>query len=150
MEAQKAGQGSLTRLVTWMVLILASAMGCVELYTWIQSPAQGTGEAPWADRSLLPGKWFEQLPLFGVPFSVKFVVCLALLVALLLFVRWWMRRPSMADTLVETEQEMKKVSWPTKQESFNAMWVVLLVTIVLTFTLWAFDGALHVILRLVF
>ncbi|HLF95421.1 MAG TPA: preprotein translocase subunit SecE [Planctomycetota bacterium] len=141
MEPQKAGQGTLTRLVAWMVLILAVALGCVELYAWIQSPA---------DESLVPGEWFRRLPVLAVPLSLKFLLCLMLFVGLLMVVRWAMRRPSMSTTLVETELEMKKVSWPTKQESFNAMWVVVFVTVVLTGTLAAFDGALHLILRFIF
>ena len=141
MEPQKAGQGSLTRLVTWMVLILAVALGCVELYAWIQSPA---------DESLVPGEWFRHLPFLAVPFSWKFLLCLVLFVGLLMFVRWSMRRPAMAVALVETELEMRKVSWPTKQESFNAMWVVVFVTVVLTATLAAFDGGLHLLLRFIF
>lgn len=141
MEPQKAGQGSLTRLVTWMVLILAVALGCVELYAWIQRPA---------DESLVPGAWFRHLPLLGVPFSLKFLLCLVLFVGLMMLVRWSMRRPAMALALVETELEMKKVSWPTKQESFNAMWVVVFVTVVLMATLAAFDGGLQLILRFIF
>jgi preprotein translocase SecE subunit len=141
MEPQKAGQGSLTRLVSWTVLILAVLLGCYELYTWIQTSG---------DRSLIPGQWFERLPILGIPFSWKFVVCVILCVGLLVFVRWLMRRPSTATTLTETELEMKKISWPTKQESLNAMWVVVFVTVVLTGTLAAFDGALHLILRFIF
>ncbi len=141
MEPQKAGQGSLTRLVTWMVLILAVALGCVELYAWIQSPT---------DQSLVPGGWFRRLPLVGVPFSLKFVICALLFVGLVMLVRWSMRRPAMAAALVETELEMKKVSWPTKQESLNAMWVVVFVTAVLTGVLALFDLGLHVLLRFIF
>jgi len=141
MEPQKAGQGSLTRLITWTVLILAVALGCRELYAWIQSPK---------DQPLVPGEWFRHLPLLAVPFSLKFLICLVLFVGLIFSVRWIMHRPSMATTLVETELEMKKISWPTRQESFNAMWVVVFVTLVLTVTLASFDGALHILLRFIF
>ena len=141
MEPQKAGQGSLTRLITWTVLILASALGCWELYTWIQSPK---------DKPLVPGEWFRHLPLLAVPLSWKLLLCLVLFIGLIIFVRWTMHGTTMSTTLVETELEMKKVSWPTKQESFNAMWVVVFVTIVLTVTLASFDGALHFLLKFIF
>lgn len=141
MEPQKAGQGSLTRLITWTVLILAVALGCRELYAWIQSPG---------DQPLVPGEWFRRLPIVSAPLSWKMLLCIIIGVGLLAFVRWTMRRPSMNTTLVETELEMKKISWPTRQESFNAMWVVVFVTVVLTTTLAAFDGALHLLLRLIF
>jgi preprotein translocase SecE subunit len=141
MEPQKAGQGTLTRLVTWIVLILAAMLGCYELYNWIQSSK---------DQALVPGEWFARLPLLGIPLSWKFLLCAAICVGLLFFVRWIMSRPSTNTTLTETELEMKKISWPTKRESLNAMWVVVFVTVVLTLTLAAFDGALHKILGLFF
>lgn len=141
MEPQKAGQGTLTRLVAWTVLILAVVLGCYELYTWIQTSG---------DRSLIPGEWFERLPVLGIPCSWKFLLCVAICAGLLMLVRWIMARPTTATTLTETELEMKKISWPTKQESLNAMWVVVFVTVVLTITLAAFDGALHLILSIFF
>jgi preprotein translocase subunit SecE len=126
-----------------MVLILAVALGCVELYVWL--PRRG-----WLDGALIPLQWFGKLPLVNVPLSIKFLLCLGLFVGLLALVRWTMSRPSTVATMIETELEMKKVSWPTRQESLNAMWVVVLVTVVLTATLASFDTALHLLLRFVF
>ena len=141
MEDYKAGQGSLTRLVTWMTLLGAVFLGCVEVYSWIYDPASA---------SLIPLEWFESLPFFGVPFNWQFIVCIVLFGALIWATRWFMHRPQTVDTLIETEQEMKKVSWPTKDESLNATWIVMLVTVVLTLSLWLFDGGLRIVLSLVF
>ncbi len=146
METYKAGQGSLTRLVTWTILILALCMGCVEIYSWIHRPASHSV----MDRSVVPLEWFRSLPVFGVPFSIKFAICLAVFVGLVWFLKWFMHRTTTVDTLIETEMELKKVSWPTREESYNATWVVLLVTVLLTMSLWAFDGALRLVLGLVF
>jgi preprotein translocase SecE subunit len=125
-----------------MVLIFVAALGCREVYAWWPSSSK--------DHALVSGRWFERLPLFGVPLSLKFLVCAVAFVGLMYLLRWWMRRPSTATTLVETELEMRKVSWPTKQESINAMWVVVFVTVVLTVMLGVFDLALTRLLKLVF
>jgi preprotein translocase SecE subunit len=42
----------------------------------------------------------------------------------LLVVRRYLQRPKTADLLIETEAEMKKVTWPTLQEVVNAAIVV--------------------------
>lgn len=139
MEAYKSGQGSLTRLAAAVFLLLALGMGCVELYSWIRNPR--------ADAPLVPGaELFADMPLFGGPLSWKFLLCAAVFVAGTVVLRRYMARPGTVDTLIETEQEMKKVSWPTRDESMNATWVVILVSLVLTFTLVLFDAALtHVL-----
>jgi len=141
MEDYKAGQGSLTRLVTWMIVIAAAFLGCVELYSWLPRMHEA---------SLVPLEWFRNLPVFGVPFSLQFVATVLVFVGLMWFVRWLMHRPQTVDTLIETELEMKKVSWPTRAESMNATWVVILVTLALTLSLWAFDAGLRLVFGLVF
>ena len=47
----------------------------------------------------------------------------------------WLERPKSADLLIETEQELRKVSWPTRDESINATGVVILVSVLLTVAL---------------
>ena len=142
MEAYKSGQGSLTRLTATVLMLLALVMGCRELYTWIQSPRQ--------DSPILPGELFRDMPVFGGPMSWKFLLCVAIFAVGLVLIRRYMGRPGTVDTLIETEQEMKKVSWPTRDESMNATWVVILVSVVLSFSLVLFDLVLTTLLRFVF
>jgi preprotein translocase SecE subunit len=52
--------------------------------------------------------------------------------------------------LIETELEMKKVSWPTGAEARNATWIVVLVTIILTASLAFFDIALVSVFKFFF
>ena len=141
MEAYKAGQGSLARLTTWVLILIALFLGCVELYSWIYDKSDG----PIIDLEV-----FRDLPLLGVPLSWKLLFCIALFFGLLWLVRRYLRRPSTVDTLIETELELKKVSWPTKDESMNATWVVVLVTVLMTVTLSVFDGLLGALFRMIF
>jgi len=141
MEQYKPAQGSFARLTASMGLILATFLGCRELYSWIQSKG---------DVSLLGGAAFQHLPLLGVPFSWKFLLCVAVFIGMVWLIRHWMTRPGTVDTLIETEMEMKKVSWPTKDESMNATWVVIFVTVLITFVLFAFDAVLQSAFKLIF
>ena len=141
MEAYKAGQGSLARLTTWVLILIALFLGCVELYSWIHDKTDGP---------IINLEVFRDLPLLGVPLSWKLLFCIALFFGLLWLVRRYLRRPSTVDTLIETELELKKVSWPTRDESMNATWVVVLVTVLMTVTLSVFDGLLGALFRMIF
>ncbi len=139
MGAYKAGQGSLARLSATLGLIITLLLGCVELYAWIQSPK---------DTALIPLAVFESLPLLRVPFSLQFVFCAALFIGGTWGIRRWLSRPATVDALIETESEMKKVSWPTPEESRNATVIVILVALVLTAALFMFDQVISRLLQL--
>ena len=47
-----------------------------------------------------------------------------------------------AELLIETEIEMRKVTWPTVTEVLGATLVVIVVTLILGFYLWALDIAM--------
>jgi preprotein translocase SecE subunit len=56
----------------------------------------------------------------------------------------------MVDLLIDTEQELKKVSWPSRLEVKNATLVVALVTFVMGFILFWADELLQHLLRFIF
>jgi len=142
MDTYKAGQGSLARLTTWVALLATVGLGCAELYSWIQDPKQ--------DTPLLPGELFRDLPFFGTKFSWKFLLCMVVFVGGIWFSRRIMARRDAVDALIETEQELKKVSWPTRDESINATGVVILVSLLLTITLFGFDLLFNRLFGLIF
>ena len=139
MEAYKAGQGSLACLSATLGLMITLLLGCVELYAWIQSPK---------DTSLIPLAAFEKLPLLNVPFSFQFLLCAGIFSLGPWGIRRWLSRPATANALIETESEMKKVSWPTYEESRNATVIVILVALVLTAALFFFDQVFAQLLQL--
>jgi preprotein translocase SecE subunit len=142
-ERYKPGQGSFARLTTNVAVLVTLFLGCVELYSWIQSPD---------DTSIIPGgaSVFEDLPLLGVPLSYKLLICVALFIGSFWLVRRWINKPAAVDALIETEMEMKKVSWPTMPEARTATWVVVLVTVLMTASLAFFDYALVTLFDFVF
>jgi preprotein translocase SecE subunit len=141
MEAYKSGQGSFARLSVNVAVLLALFLGCMELYSWIQDPA---------DTALVPGAVFSDLPLLGAPLSWKFLLCVGLFIGLWMLIRKWITKPAAVDALIETELEMKKVSWPTAPEARTATWVVIFVTVLLTLSLAFFDIALVSVFNFVF
>jgi preprotein translocase subunit SecE len=143
MESYKAGQGSLARLTTWVAVLIALALGCAELYTWIQDPIE--------DTSLIPGvALFEDLPFFGTKFSWKFLLCTLLFAAGIWLSSRLLTKKTTVDALIETEQELRKVSWPTREESINATGVVILVSVLLTIALFSFDLLFNQVFSLIF
>ena len=141
METYKAGQGSFARLTVTVLFLVAAVLGCVELYSWIQSPK---------DAALFDAEVFRDLPLLGVPLSWKLLLCVLIFGGLMWLLRRIMSRPATVDALIETEQEMKKVSWPTREESQKATWIVVVVTVVLTGSLALFDAVLRSLMGLIF
>ena len=141
-EAYKEGQGSLTRLTVWVLMVVTAFLACVELYSWIQSP----NDEPF----LVNLELTRTLPFLGVPLSWKLMVCAGLFALMMWGAKRYMTKPKTVDALVEVEQEMKKVSWPTRDESMNATWVVILVTLVITFSLFFFDIILNRFFGLIF
>ena len=58
------------------------------------------------------------------------------------------QRPWLADLLIETESEMKKVSWPARDEAMAATRVVSVTVIAFTVVLLAFDVLITEIMKL--
>ncbi|MCC5831076.1 MAG: preprotein translocase subunit SecE [Phycisphaeraceae bacterium] len=50
-----------------------------------------------------------------------------------------LNRPRIVDFLIATEDEMRKVNWPSKKEVIGATWVVILGTLFMGVTLWIVD-----------
>ena len=86
----------------------------------------------------------------GVPLSWTFLICIAVLVLGVFLFRIYLTKPGTVDTLIETEAEMKKVAWPTMEESKTATMIVILVTGLITATLALFDTVLSRMFQLVF
>jgi preprotein translocase subunit SecE len=135
-EIYKKGQAAVTRYAAAGSCAAMLAWGCYSLFKAIY----------------LPGWWRANL--VTIP-GLQLVISPALLIALGVFVAagfgifLLLNRPSTADLLIDTEQEMKKVSWPTRQEAWNSSVVVMVTVLVFTVLLFVFDVVLARALQLV-
>jgi preprotein translocase SecE subunit len=129
------GQGAWSRLSAYLLGGLLTAFGAWSLYASINRPG----------RFVL----VDDLPLIGALSGYQ-VIALVVCAAGLLGLHWVLNKPRSVDLMIETEQEMKKVSWPTLPEVWNATLVVAVVTATLAVAMSLFDLALRKIFHLVF
>jgi len=115
----KHGQGKYTRIGTVAGAAVIGALGCYQLYVQLEPIDWGL--------SRKAGLWIATMVpagLFGL---------LGLLMV------WLMNKPSLADFLIASEGEMKKVSWSSRQEIAVSTFVVIVVVIVLAVVLGVTD-----------
>lgn len=113
----KSGQGYWTRTVT------AIGVGVLVL----------TGVA-WLWREL---EVVQAYPAIYVQ-SITAVVLIALFGGLTF---WLLNKPNIADFMIATEQEMKKVNWPTRREIIGSTWVVIVGMFLFAMVLFTVDVA---------
>ncbi len=136
-QIYKKGQAPLTRYVAAGSCGALLAWGCYSLFKAIY--VEG-----WP-RALL----FE-VPGLGLEITPAFLIALATFAAVGFGLFILMNRPTTADLLIDTELEMKKVSWPTRQEAWNSSIVVVVTVLIFTVILFTFDVILNKALQLIF
>jgi preprotein translocase subunit SecE len=60
---------------------------------------------------------------------------------------WILNKPSVADFMIATEAEMRKVNWPTWREISGATWIVICGTFLMALLLWVIDLSFTVIFQ---
>lgn len=141
----KEGQGAVTRRIAFWSGMGLSAWGARDLWVWLQ----GFGAL---QRPLLKGQVLgfdlAHLPLGGTALSLSVVLAVFVGAAVAVWVSWFLKRPWLADMLIETESEMKKVSWPVRDEAVAATKVVSVTVLAFTLVLLAFDVLITEVMRL--
>ncbi|MHC5012238.1 MAG: preprotein translocase subunit SecE [Planctomycetota bacterium] len=144
LEIYKAGQGRYARGIAYVLGLLLVVFGGVRLFANINRQYVEE-EAGWLEQAL----YVPDVPVIGtitIYKTIAFVVALLGLLGLHLV----LNRPGTVDMLIDTEQEMKKVSWPSKREVQNSTIVVVLVTFTMAMLLFGFDGLLRWLFLLVY
>jgi len=143
MGIYKKGQGKIVRLCAFISSLLLVLLGCYELYKlpslkswWWQDIL-----IPKADRTY---SWFERLGA-GVKPILILAIGVFIVATYLLFLVF--NKPKVADFLIETEGEMRKVSWPKRKEYWTASVVVIVLIIVISLFLFAVDRGLSALLH---
>ncbi len=132
----KEDQGRHVRMLAFWSLVFFLGFGCRFLHDLlIQWP------------SLREPMGGVRLPVVGVDLTPAFLVNALIFVAGLLLIHRWLRRPKIADLLIETEAELLKVTWPKGQEVWNAAMVVIASVILLGLYLAATDVFLFRLMR---
>ena len=132
----KPEQGRAARLVAFWVLWLLLVYGFVEFKIFLDN------------RSFLPAVMQQS---YGVlpgiadltPNAIIAYFVLPALAAFLLIQQ--LNRPKVADFLIETESELRKVHWPTGKETRTASLVVMTCVLILGVYLYGVDKALGLV-----
>ena len=90
-----------------------------------------------------------RLPVVGVDLTPAFLICFVIFCGGVILIRRWQQRPKVADLLIDTEAELKKVNWPSGQEVWNASIVVIISVILLGCFLAVADMFLYRLMRYV-
>ena len=136
-EIYKKDQAALTRYTAAGTCAALLAWGCYSLFKAIYLPG-------WPRHS------FFEIPGLGLDITPALLISLAVFVAAGFGIFLLLNRPTTADLLIDTEQEMKKVSWPTRQEAWNSSVIVIVTVAIFTVLLFVFDVVLNKILMLIF
>ena len=123
----KSGQGYWTRMGTaWGTAIIVLS-GCA----WL-----------WGELSVIPDN--------AIYWQGGSVAGIVVFFSILMY--WLLNKPTIADFMIATEAEMKKVNWPSRREIIGSTWVVICGTALIALLLWLTDivfvwifTALHVL-----
>ena len=141
----KDGQGIVTRRIAYWSGAGLAIWGARDLWVWLQG--FGALQRPLLKGHLL-GLDLGHLPLGGPALSLSVVLASAVGVAAWVWVSWFLKRPWLADLLIETESEMKKVSWPARDEAMAATRVVSVAVVAFTVVLLVFDVLITQVMKL--
>lgn len=114
-------EGHLARTLAGWAVTGFAFYGCVSL----RSAVEGWG-AWW--RTAVGGL---SLPLLRVPLSPAFFLAAVVFLASFVGVRLYLERPKSADLLIATEEEMRRVTWPSTSDVVDSSLVVIATVVVL-------------------
>jgi preprotein translocase SecE subunit len=134
----KADQGVVTRRIAYWAAVGLVLWGARDLWVWLQG--FGTLQSALFPDAIFGGRLdLSRLPLGGPAISGSVLIAVAVGAGAWVWAAWFLKRPWLADLLIETESEMKKVSWPAKEEAWAATKVVTVTVILFTLVLLGFD-----------
>jgi len=119
--AYKKDQGRMARMAAYWSLAILVFYGCHSLH----------GELNGRVVALKTDLIGQPLPVLGLTVNGAFLIAASLLALGLYALHRWQGTPKVADLLIETENELRKVTWPTLPEAINASIVVLITVMIM-------------------
>ncbi|MFT7484623.1 MAG: preprotein translocase SecE subunit [Candidatus Paceibacteria bacterium] len=121
--AYRQDQGRLARMAAFWSLAILIFYGCVSLRQELAGfyPIQ-LGQRLWEG---------GRIPIVGIDVTPAFLIASVTLLAAMTLLFRWTESPKIADSLIDTESELRKVSWPTLPEAIQSSVVVMITVVVL-------------------
>src|SRR5262245_24657286 len=132
----KEDQGRHVRMAAFWSVVFFLAFGCNFLHgvlirsTPLRTPLNGI-----------------RIPVVGIDLTPAFIISALVFCAGLVVIHRWQQKPKVADLLIDTESELKRVSWPKGEEVWNASIVVVVSVIILGVLLAVADMFLFRLMR---
>jgi preprotein translocase SecE subunit len=135
----KPGQGRIARVAAYAGIALIALYGALALH---RQPG-------------LDSKWFADVKglwttnKLGVDFTLRPILfpAVGFFLAMMLAFHLFVNRPRAAEFLVETQGELKRVSWPTRREWIGSTLVVLVLVFLLSMYLFGVDYVLSPLMQ---
>jgi len=113
----------MARMAAFWSLAVLLFYGCTSLHATLSSSFTSLG------KPLVSG--IERVPILGLRPSAALLISVLVLCAGLLLLSRWQERPKTADLLIDTEHELRKVTWPSLDEAINGSVVVMVAVLFL-------------------
>jgi preprotein translocase SecE subunit len=123
----KKDQGRLTRMAAFWSLAILIFYGCWSLREELSTRFAGADGKPVLGQPILG----IRIPILGVDVTPALLIAAAVFTGAIIALHRWQQTPKVADLLIETETEMRKVTWPTFSEAVNSSVVVIVCVIFL-------------------
>lgn len=114
MTKYKQDQGRLARMAAFWLMALLCVFGASFLFD--QLVASSSMRTPIAG---------IRIPVISVDLSPAFLISSIVCVVGVYLIHRWQEKPKVADLLINTEAELRKVTWPTMEEVINSSLVVI-------------------------
>lgn len=119
--AYKQDQGRMARMAAYWSLAILLFYGCHSLHRELNGRFE----------SLSKDLVGSPIPILGVTVNGALLIAAVILIGGLTLLYRWQQTPKVADLLIDTETELKKVTWPTLPEAINSSVVVMVTVAVL-------------------
>jgi preprotein translocase SecE subunit len=129
MKIYKEDQGRIVRLAAFWLCIFLLLYGCIALYTNLRTYYE-VMKSPLVATTV---------PLFGTPITAALIVAVVLFGVGAWLIHMTLQKPRHADLMIETENELRKVTWPTMPDVVNTSVVVVLSVLILMGFLFSAD-----------
>jgi preprotein translocase subunit SecE len=137
LEFYKKGQGSIARLLALAGSGMLLLWGCWSFWIYLEGFTT-------LSRTLVT------VPRVGLEIDLALIIALLVVLGGGAGVVWILNRAKLVDLLIETEAEMKKVSWPSRQEAWNSSVIVVVTVVVMMGLLFFYDYFLNQIFLFLF
>ena len=132
--AYKKNEGRYVRMAAFWALFLLVGYGCLGGLVYTVDGIIGTKP------------WMDQFPILG-QFGWAQVVSLTVLATAGLLIYRFLERPKVADLLIDTEGELRKVTWPNASETWTGTAAVAVTVVVMLVFLFLADAMLAAVME---